>query len=73
MRGMRCLTGMAWATQNANDMVFTGITDTAQRASVLLDFTAVPGTTTGEVRASWDFVSGFTPTDSSYPAPGVRR
>jgi hypothetical protein len=51
-------------------MVFTGITDAAQRASVLLDFTAVPGTTTGEVQAGWDFVSGFTPTDPTYPAPG---
>ena len=64
------LTGTAWPQQNSNDMVFTGITDAAQRGSVLLDFTAVPGTTTGEVHASWDYVSGFTPTEPTYPAPG---
>jgi len=33
------LTGKVWATQNANDMVFAGISDTAQRASVLLNYT----------------------------------
>src|SRR5436190_10563527 len=44
------LNGNAWSTQNANDMVYSGITDAAQRASVALDYTAVPGTTTGEVQ-----------------------
>src|SRR5881296_56828 len=61
------LNGNTWAQQNANDMVWTGITDAAQRASVLLDYTAVPGTTTGEVQATWDFVSGFTPVEPTYP------
>lgn len=60
------LNGNTWAQQNSNDMVFTGITDTAQRASVLLDYTPVPGTTTGEVQATWDFVSGFTPVEPTY-------
>ena len=64
------LNGLTWAQQNANDMVFTGITDAAQRASVLLDYTAVPGTTTGEVQATWDFVSGFTPVEPTYPGGG---
>ena len=64
------LTGAAWATQNANDMVFTGITDAAQRASVNLTYTAVPGTITGEVQAAWDFVSGFTPVEPAYPGGG---
>jgi protocatechuate 3,4-dioxygenase beta subunit len=64
------LNGVAWETQNSNDMVFQGITDAAQRASVLLDYTAVPGTTTGEVQATWDFVSGFTPTEPTYPGGG---
>jgi len=63
----RDLNGNLWATQNSNDMVYTGITDTAQRASVLLDYTTVPGTTTGEVQATWDFVSGFTPVEPTYP------
>src|SRR5438094_3714443 len=66
----RDLNGNLWATQNSNDMVYTGITDAAQRASVLLDYTAVPGTTTGEVQATWDFVSGFTPVEPTYPASG---
>ena len=64
------LTGTAWPQQNSNDMVWTGITDAAQRASVTLDFTAVPGTTTGEVQTTWDYVSGFTPSEPTYPAPG---
>src|SRR6059036_930636 len=40
------LNGNAWATQNANDMVWTGITDAAQRAAVTLDYVAAPDTTT---------------------------
>ena len=64
------LTGTAWATQNSNDMVFTAITDATQRASVLLNFAPVAGTTTGEVGTTWDYVSGFTPSEPTYPAPG---
>jgi protocatechuate 3,4-dioxygenase beta subunit len=64
------LNGNAWATQNANDMVYSGITDAAQRASVALDYTAVPGTTTGEVQTTWDFVSQFTPVQPTYPKGG---
>jgi protocatechuate 3,4-dioxygenase beta subunit len=64
------LNGNAWAQQNSNDMVFTGINDPAQRASVNLTYTAVPDTTTGEVQATWDFVSGFTPVEPGYPGSG---
>src|SRR6266496_4583831 len=64
------LNGDAWATQNSNDMVYSGITNAVQRASVALDYTAVPGTTTGEVQANWDFVSGFTPVEPTYPGGG---
>ena len=64
------LNGTAFATQNSNDSVLTGITNAAQKASVILDYTAVAGTTTGEVQASWDYVSGFTPVEPTYPAPG---
>jgi protocatechuate 3,4-dioxygenase beta subunit len=62
--------GSAWSTQNSNDNVYSTITDAAQRASVLLDYTAVSGTTTGEVQATWDFVSQFTPTEPTYPNGG---
>ncbi|MES2439554.1 MAG: hypothetical protein V4584_10830 [Verrucomicrobiota bacterium] len=64
------LNGTVFATQNSNDSVLSGITDAARKASVILDYTAVPGTTTGEVQASWDYVSGFTPVEPDYPAPG---
>ena len=51
-------------------MVYAGISNAAQRASVLLDYTPVPGTTTGEVQTNWDFVSGFTPVEPTYPEGG---
>jgi protocatechuate 3,4-dioxygenase beta subunit len=64
------LNGAAWATQNSNDNVFATIANADQRASVLLNYSAVPGTTTGEVQATWDFVSGFTPVEPTYPNGG---
>ena len=66
----RDLNGNLWAQQNSNDMVYTGITNAEQRASVLLDYTPVPSTTTSEVQATWDFVSGFTPVEPTYPGGG---
>lgn len=63
------LNGQTWATQNSNDNVFSTVT-ASQRAGMLLDFTAVPGTTTGEVQATWDFVSGITPVEPTYPNGG---
>jgi protocatechuate 3,4-dioxygenase beta subunit len=64
------LNGQQWATQNSNDNVFSTVSNTEQRASMLLDFTAVPETTTGEVQATWDFVSSFTPVEPTYPGSG---
>jgi protocatechuate 3,4-dioxygenase beta subunit len=61
------LNGNTWATQNSNDMVWTGISDPAQRAAVTLTYAAVPGTTTGEVYANFDFVRNATPTEPVYP------
>src|SRR5215468_9581073 len=58
------------STTNANDMVLTGITDAAQRASVIKDFTAVSGTTTGEMETTWDIVMGLTPVEPTYPGGG---
>ncbi len=63
------LNGQQWATQNSNDNVFS-TAPAAQRAGMLLNFTAAPGTTTGEVQATWDFVSGYTPVEPSYPNGG---
>lgn len=64
------LNGAAWATQNANDNVYSTIPTTAQKASVNLTYLPLEGTTTGEVYANWDFVSGFTPVEPTYPASG---
>jgi protocatechuate 3,4-dioxygenase beta subunit len=59
------LTGTAWSTQNNNDNVFSTLT-TAQLAEALLTFSAVAGTTTGEVAATWDYYSGLTPAEHTY-------
>jgi len=52
---------------NASDGVLNGISNSEQRASVILTFTPVPGSSTGEVQATWDIVMGLTPVDPSYP------
>lgn len=64
------LNGTRWDTQNSNDNVFSTVSNAAQRASVLLAYEVVPGTTTGEVQATWDYVSGFTPSEPTYPNGG---
>jgi protocatechuate 3,4-dioxygenase beta subunit len=63
------LNGRLWATQNANDNVFSTV-PVATRAGILLDFTPVPETTSGEVQANWDFVSAYTPVEPTYPGGG---
>ena len=62
--------GATWDTTNSNDMVLTGITDAAQRASVIKDYTPVPGTTSGEVETTYDFILGLTPVEPIYPGGG---
>ena len=47
--------------QNANDMVYKGIKDAAQRESVTLAFDPLKGSKAGELSARWDVVLGFTP------------
>lgn len=64
------LNGSAWQTQNSNDNVFSAVSDAAQRTLMLLDFKPVVGTTTGEEATTWDFVSGLTPVEPSYPNGG---
>jgi len=49
---------------NNNDGVLNGIRDAAQRASVIVPWTAVEGSRIGEVAAKFDIVLGFTPTES---------
>jgi hypothetical protein len=38
-----------------------------QRNSVILTYSPVAGTTTGEVQATWDIVMGLTPVEPTYP------
>lgn len=52
---------------NANDGVLNGVTNTAQRASVILSYASVPGSVTGEVQTTWDIIMGLTPVDPTYP------
>lgn len=63
--------GQRWATQNSNDMVLQGISDSTQRASVILTYAAVAGSTTGEVAATYDFVENITPIEPAYPGGGT--
>lgn len=61
--------GAKWSIQNSNDMVYTGINNTAQQAAVNLTYTAVDGVTNA-VGANFDFVVGLTPVEPTYPASG---
>lgn len=62
-------TATSWAQQNSNDMVYTGISDSAQKAAVNLSYATVDATT-GAVAANFDFVVGLTPVDPTYPNGG---
>lgn len=64
------LNGATWVTQNSNDGVFRAITNAEQRSALLLNFTGVKGTTTGEQAATWDYVAGRTYTEPTYPDGG---
>ncbi|HRI12435.1 MAG TPA: hypothetical protein PLX89_05465 [Verrucomicrobiota bacterium] len=64
------LNGIQWDTQNSNDNIFSTVANASQRASMLLDFTPVPATTTGEQEATWDYVAGRTFTEPTYPNGG---
>lgn len=52
---------------NASDGVLNGVTNAAQRASVILSYASVPGSTTSEVQTTWDIVMGQTPVEPTYP------
>ena len=68
----RFTTQIFWAGEagNANDMVLSGITDSAQKSSVIKTYTPVAGTTTSEVETTWDIVMGLTPVEPTYPGGG---
>lgn len=64
------LNGAVWETQNSNDNVFSTVANAAQRASMLPNFNSVPGTTTDEEQATWDYVAGRSYTEPTYPNGG---
>jgi protocatechuate 3,4-dioxygenase beta subunit len=61
--------GTAWATQNSNDNIFNSLT-AAQKSLLLLNYTAVSGSTTGEMEAAFDFQVDLTPVEPTYPVAG---
>lgn len=67
----RSTDGKVWDSTNDNDSVLRGIRDAAQRASVIRDFTKVPGSVTGEEQTTWDIVMGLTPMEQPYPGNGA--
>jgi protocatechuate 3,4-dioxygenase beta subunit len=68
----RFTTQTYWAGEpgNSSDGVLNGISNSEQRASVILTYTPVSGTTTGEVQTTWDIVMGLTPVEPTYPGGG---
>ena len=62
--------GQPWPYTPTNDPVLNNVSDPTQRASVILSYSPVPGTTTGEVQTTYDFVMGLTPAYSGYPGGG---
>jgi len=64
------LNGAVWSTQNSNDNVFSTVSNSAQRTSMLLDFTPLEGISTGEQVTAWDYVAGRTYTEPTYPNGG---
>jgi protocatechuate 3,4-dioxygenase beta subunit len=61
--------GQAWSIQNSNDSVLQGVTNTAQRSAITLNYTTVDSTI-GSVGATFDFAVGLTPTEPTYPNGG---
>ena len=50
--------------RNARDGVIRHIKDVKQRESVIIDYTAIKESKTGELQARFDIVLGFTPEDT---------
>ena len=62
-------TASVGGTQNSGDSIFTGISTTAQKAMVNLNYSSVDAAT-GAVAANFDFVVGQTPVEPGYPNGG---
>jgi protocatechuate 3,4-dioxygenase beta subunit len=51
--------------ETANDSVLSGVTNAAQRNSLIRPWSAIPGSAVGALATTWDIIVDFTPTDTS--------
>lgn len=54
--------------ETGNDSVLNGISNAAQRASVIRPWTAIAGSAVGALSVNWDVVMNFTPSETPAPA-----
>jgi protocatechuate 3,4-dioxygenase beta subunit len=66
--GSTLITQLYIQGETGNDGVLNGITNAAQRNSVIVPWTAIPESRVGELAARFDIVLGFTPTEGTAPA-----
>lgn len=66
LAGGRSLTTQLFVEgETANDSVLSGVTNAAQRNSLIRPWTAIPGSAIGALATNWDIVVDFTPADTS--------
>ncbi len=61
------VSGSEHGMTNEQDGILAAVRDPEQRASIIKDYTPVPGSTAGEVQTTWDIVMGITPMEQPYP------
>ncbi len=74
--GKRMLTTQLYVKgdpQNEEDFLFREATTVAAKATIVTDFTPIPGSKTGELTARWDVVIGMTPEDPKLTEQGRAR
>ena len=58
--------------QNEDDVLFNEAKSATDKATIVTDFTPIPGSRTGELAARWDVVIGKTPEDPKLTEAGRR-
>ena len=74
--GKRMLTTQLYVKgdpQNEEDFLFREAKTAAAKATIVTDFTPIPGSKTGELTARWDVVIGMTPEDPKLTEQGRAR
>ena len=75
-KGKRMLTTQLYVKgdpQNEEDFLFREAKTAAAKATIVTDFTPIPGSKTGELTARWDVVIGMTPEDPKLTEQGRAR